>query len=129
MRVSLPVDDPCSFSEYLAGRRPYTVLHRDEHVAVLVTREQRGRMHVLVIPVRHRETILDLSREEEAPLMAAVSRSARAIAAATDAEGLSVWRNNGTPSAQSVPHVRVHVTATLPGGGTEWGAGAVLDDR
>ena len=78
-------------------------------------------MHVLVIPVRHCETILDLSRDEEAPLMAAVSRSARAIAAATDAEGLSVWQNNGTPSAQSVPHVHVHVTATLPGGGTEWG--------
>jgi histidine triad (HIT) family protein len=87
MGVLLPVDDPCSFCEYLAGRRPYTVLHRDERVAVLVTREQRGRMHVLVIPVRHCETILDLYRDEEAPLMAAVSRSARAIAAATDAEG------------------------------------------
>ncbi len=95
MGVLLPVEDPCSFCEYLAGRRPYTVLQR--------------------------ETILDLSRDEEAPLMAAVSRSARAIAAATDAEGLSVWQNNGIPSAQSVPHLHVHLTATLPGG-TEWGS-------
>lgn len=121
MPVSVPVVDVCTFCEYLAGRRRFTVLHRDEQVAVLVTREQRGTLHVLVVPVTHRETILDLAPEEEAPLMAAVTRAARAIAAATDAEGVSVWQNNGVPSHQSVPHVHVHVAATLPGGGTEWG--------
>lgn len=97
------------------------MLHRDEQVAVLVTREQRGSLHVLVIPVTHRETILDLVPDEETPLMAAVTRAARAIAVATDAEGVSVWQNNGVPSHQSVPHVHFHVAATLPGGGTEWG--------
>jgi histidine triad (HIT) family protein len=117
----LPEDDPCSFCEYLAGRRPYTILDRDDVTAVLVTREQRGSLHVLVIPVAHRDTILDLTRDEEAPLMAAVTRAARAVAAATDAHGVSVWQNNGVPSHQSVPHVHVHVAATLPGGGTEWG--------
>jgi histidine triad (HIT) family protein len=119
--VSVPVVDVCTFCEYLAGRRRFTVLHRDEQVAVLVTREQRGSLHVLVIPVTHRETILDLVPDEETPLMAAVTRAARAIAVATDAEGVSVWQNNGVPSHQSVPHVHFHVAATLPGGGTEWG--------
>ena len=121
MPVRLPVVELCTFCEYLAGRRPFTVLHRDDEVAVLVTREQRGSLHVLVIPVTHRETILDLAPEEHAPLMAAVSRAARAIADAVDAEGISVWQNNGVPSHQSVPHVHFHVAATLPGGGTEWG--------
>jgi len=115
----LPDDNPCSFCEYLAGRRPYTVLFRDELTATLVTREQRG--HVLVIPVAHRETIVDLSQDEEAVLLGAVSRAARMIASAYDAEGVAVWQNNGTPAHQSVPHVHVHVAATLPEGGTNWG--------
>jgi histidine triad (HIT) family protein len=119
--LRLPVDDPCSFCEYLAGRRPYTILHRDDVLAVLVTREQRGSLHVLVIPVAHRETVLDLAPEEEAPLMAAVRRAARAVVAATAAAGLAVWQNNGVPSHQSVPHVHFHVAATLPDGGAEWG--------
>lgn len=121
MPIKLPVDDPCSFCEYLAGRRPDTVLHRDDVVAVLVTREQRGRSHVLVIPIAHRQTVMDLQTDEEGPLMAAVARAARAVAAAVDATGIAVWQNNGVPSHQSVPHVHVHVAATLPGGGTEWG--------
>ena len=121
MPLLLPDDDPCSFCQYLAGRRPYTFLHRDALVAVLVTREQRGSLHVLVIPVAHRPTLLDLREHEEAPLMAAVTRAVRAIEAATGTEGIAVWQNNGVPSHQSVPHVHVHVTATLPQGGTEWG--------
>jgi len=121
MPVRVPVVDVCTFCEYLAGRRRFTVLHRDDAVAVLVTREQRGSGHVLVIPVAHRETILELTPADEAPLMAAVTRAARAVATATDAEGVSVWQNNGTQAAQSVPHLHVHVAATLPGGGTAWG--------
>lgn len=123
MPILLPDDDPCSFCEYLAGRRPYTVLHLDELVAVLVTREQRGYLHLLVIPVAHRPTLRDLEPEEEGPLMAAVTRAVRAIEAATGTEGVAVWQNNGVPAHQTVPHVHVHVhvTATLLGGGTEWG--------
>jgi histidine triad (HIT) family protein len=117
----LPDDDPCSFCDYLAGHRPYTVLDRDDVTATLVTREQRGRGHLLVIPVAHRETILDLAAQDEAALMTAVTRAARLIAAAIDPPGIAVWQNNGIPAHQSVPHVHVHVAGTLPGGGTEWG--------
>lgn len=129
MPLLLPDDDPCSFCEYLAGRRAYTVLFRDRLTATLVTREQRGRGHVLVIPVAHRETILDLVPEEEAVLMTAVSRAARMISATYDADGVAVWQNNGTPAHQSVPHVHFHVAATLPQGGTHWGTVPTLTIR
>lgn len=121
MPIDVPATADCSFCEYLAGRRPYTILEQRDDVAMLVTREQRGVGHVLVIPVAHRVTILDLLPDEGAAVMRAVQRAARAIAAAFDPAGISVWQNNGVPSRQSVPHVHVHVTGTLPGGGTEWG--------
>ncbi|MCW2548777.1 MAG: hypothetical protein JWN96_3237 [Mycobacterium sp.] len=121
MAMALPVDDPCSFCEYLGGRKPYTVLERTDVVSVLVTREQRGQAHVLVIPTAHRPTVLDLVPAEHAPLMAAVSRAARAVAAATQAEGIAVWQKNGVADGQTIPHVHFHVAGTLPEGGTAWG--------
>lgn len=121
MPLVLPSTDSCSFCAYLSGERPYTILYRDDVVAILVTYEQRGIGHVLVIPVAHRETILDLSPEEQSAVMAATVRAAKAIVAAFDPEGVAVWQNNGVPAHQSVPHVHVHVAGTLPEGGTNWG--------
>lgn len=114
-------DGPCSFCDYLSGRQPFTVLERDGTVAVLVTRQQRGRGHVLVVPVEHRPTVLDLEPAEVGAVALATQRMARAVAAAYAAEGVSVWQNNGVASHQTVPHAHVHVAATLPGGGTDWG--------
>ena len=114
----LPDADPCSFCEYLAGRRPYTILERDDITATLVTWEQRGRGHLLVVPVAHRVTILDLVAEERAVLLDAVARATRAIVGAYGVEGVAVWQNNGVPAEQTVPHMHVHVAGTVEGGGT-----------
>lgn len=121
MTLLIPKDDPCSFCDYLSGRRPYTVLVRDDLTATLVTREQRGRGHVLVIPIAHRETLLDLAPHEEGVLMNAITRAAKMVTSAFSAEGVAVWQNNGTPAHQGVPHLHFHVAATLPEGGTNWG--------
>lgn len=88
---------------------------------MLVIHEQRGRGHVLVIPVRHRETVLDLAAPEQSAVMADVVRASRAIVGAFDPDGVAVWQNNGIPANQSVPHVHVHVAGTLSQGGTQWG--------
>jgi histidine triad (HIT) family protein len=121
MPLVIPPSSPCSFCDYLAGVRPYTILDRNDITAMLVTHEQRGQGHVLVIPVQHRETILDLRREEQSALMAEVVRAAESIIGAFDPDGVAVRQNNGIPADQSVPHVHVHVAGTLPEGGTHWG--------
>jgi histidine triad (HIT) family protein len=124
MPISMPSADRCPFCDYLAGLRPYTIVEQGEQVAILVTREQRGQGHVLVIPVAHRPTVMDVTPAEEQDVMNAVRR---AIAAAYDPEGIAVWQNNGVPAHQSVPHVHFHVAGTLPGGGTQWGEVPRLD--
>lgn len=128
MPIVVPDTGSCAFCAYLAGDRPYTVLRRDALTATLVTREQRGVGHVLVIPVQHRETILDVTDGEAAAMGRAIADAARAVSRAFDPDGVSVWQANGVRSSQSVPHVHVHVTGALPGGtgnpqtGTEWGS-------
>ncbi|MER7557431.1 HIT domain-containing protein [Nocardioides sp. NPDC126508] len=118
--IVLPDAYPCAFCDYLSGCRPYTVLLRDELAAVLVTREQRGVSHLLVIPTRHAPTVLDLHDAEAHAIMDLTRRVASAIDQADGRPGISIWQNNGVTAQQAIPHFHIHVAGTVPGGGTEW---------
>lgn len=87
----------------------------------MVTQEQRGKPHLLVIPTAHRETILDLTDSECSALMVGVRNAAAAIDAAYHRPGIAVWQSNGEPASQSIRHVHFHVAGTLDSGGTQWG--------
>lgn len=119
--LDVPSNDRCAFCDYLSGRRPFTVAARTDAIAVLVTREQRGMPHLLVVPMAHRETILDLSDGESAAVAVGVRAAAQAINDAYERPGIAVWQNNGTPAHQTIAHVHFHVAGTLPQGGTDWG--------
>lgn len=116
----------CAFCDYLAGIRPYSIVCRSELTAVLVTREQRGVAHVLVMPTRHCPTILELTIDEANALMQSVIDAARAIDVSEARPGIAIWQNNGVPAKQTIAHVHFHVAGTLPGGGTNWGTVAEL---
>jgi histidine triad (HIT) family protein len=118
--LKVPISDVCAFCEYLSGRRPYTILYREPLAAIFVTREQRGASHLLVAPTRHVPTILDLEREESHAIMDLLRMGAAAIDAADRRPGISIWQNNGTEAAQTIPHLHVHVAGTVSGGGTNW---------
>lgn len=119
--IEVPRANACAFCDYLSGTRPYTILDRDDLSATLVTREQRGVSHVLIVPVRHCETILDLTTHEAHALILRIISASRAIDEADARPGIAVWQNNGIPADQTIPHVHFHVAGTLPGGGTNHG--------
>jgi len=119
MPFDVPYQDRCPFCAFLARERPFAILEENTLTSILVTFEQVGPGHVLVIPTQHRETILDLTDEEAHAVMETTRRAVRAIVAAYDPPGVNVWQNNGVPARQTVPHVHVHV-AGAPPGGTSW---------
>ena len=119
--IALPEGSGCAFCDFLEGAKPYTILSRLDLVATLVTREQRGVSHLLVVPTRHCETILDISDDEASAIMKELRRGAHAIDLAYQRPGISVWQNNGVPAHQAVPHVHFHVAGTVEGGSTQWG--------
>jgi histidine triad (HIT) family protein len=90
-------------------------------VATLVTREQRGVPHLLVLPVAHRPIITDLTDNEAKEVLMAVREAARSIDRAYHRAGVSVWQNNGVSANQTISHVHFHVAGTLDEGGTDWG--------
>ena len=111
----------CAFCGYLAGTRPYVFLWRERAIAVAVTREQRGVSHLLVMPVIHTPTLLNLPDSISEELMIAVRDAATAIHAADDRPGIAVWQNNGVQAGQAVPHLHFHVAGTIPDGSTLFG--------
>jgi histidine triad (HIT) family protein len=119
--IVLPTSGSCPFCAFLLGEKPYTILRRSELVAILVTREQRGVSHLLVVPVRHCPTILDLRDEESGALMREIRHAARIVDAADRRPGIAIWQNNGLSANQAVAHVHFHVAGTLEEGGTRWG--------
>lgn len=125
--LALPDDGDCAICAYLDGSRPYTVLARDANVAVLVTREQRGVSHLLVVPVRHAPTILDLNDVEAGAIMSWLRRAATAIDLADRRPGIAVWQNNGVAAGQAISHFHFHIAGTLPEGGTNFGSVPELD--
>lgn len=119
--IDLPENGGCAFCAYLRGERPYTILSRTSETATFVTREQRGHPHLLVLPLRHVPTILELTDAEAAALAIEVRNAATLIDRAYAKPGIAVWQNNGIPAGQAISHVHFHVAGTLEGGGTEFG--------
>lgn len=119
--IELPDEDRRAFCDYLTGRRAYTVLWREDRVAALVTREQRGIAHLLILPVEHIPSLLHLPDEEAEAMMIAVRDAGLAIDRAYERPGIAVWQSNGIAAHQAIPHLHFHVAGTLPSGGTDFG--------
>lgn len=121
--IELPAEERgCAFCAYLRGERPYTILKRNGETATFVTREQRGHPHLLVLPIRHVPTILEMTDAEAAAVAIAVRDAAILINGAYSKPGIAIWQNNGVPAGQTINHVHFHVAGTLEGGGTEFGS-------
>lgn len=120
--LDMPTTSSCAFCDYLNKTRPFTILTERQLSAALVTREQRGVSHVLVVSRRHVPSILELSEQEAGEVMVLTRDVARAIDAVDGRPGISIWQNNGTAADQAIPHFHIHVAGTLPTGSTNRGA-------
>jgi histidine triad (HIT) family protein len=71
--------------------------------------------HVLVAPVQHVDTLLELPPELMVPVVRTAQRVAQALGTALGAQGSFVAVNNVV--SQSVPHLHVHVVPRSKGDG------------
>jgi len=105
----------CTFCQIANGEIPAHIVHRDEEVVAFLDRAPLLPGHVLVMPVRHVETLDDLPDILLEPVLAAVRRTSVAVQKALAAEGSFVATN--TRVSQSVPHLHVHVVPRNKGDG------------
>ena len=101
--------------QVVRGEIEAAVVSRDDLVVAFLDHRPVFKGHVLVAPVTHVDTLLELPPELALPLVATAQRVARAIATALGAEGTFVAVNNVV--SQSVPHLHVHVVPRTKGDG------------
>jgi histidine triad (HIT) family protein len=97
------------FARILRGELPKVVVYEDAETLAFMDIMPSVEGHTLVIPKEAAETILDLSPEAAAAVMATTQKVARAVKKALDAPGIMLVQLNGTAAGQSVPHLHFHV--------------------
>jgi histidine triad (HIT) family protein len=101
--------------QIVAGDLDAAVVLRTEEVVAFLDHRPVFKGHVLVAPVRHVDTLLDLPAELMTPLLTQVQRVAAALVDALGAQGSFVAINNVV--SQSVPHLHLHVVPRTKGDG------------
>ena len=105
--VNTPAVNRCIFCSIAADELPADIVHRDDDVVAFLDRSPVFKGHVLVVPRRHVETLVELPPELLVPFFGVVQRVAAAVPIALDAHGTFVAMNNTV--SQSVPHLHAHV--------------------
>jgi histidine triad (HIT) family protein len=109
----------CVFCKIVARQIPATVVHEDADTLAFMDIGQVNPGHVLVACKAHVENIFGLSEAQAAAVFRATAKVARAVRAAFDPPGLSVYQANGKPAGQTVFHFHLHVLPRHDGDGMQ----------
>ena len=99
----------CVFCKIVARQIPATVVYEDADTLAFMDIGQVNPGHVLIACKAHVENVYGLQDAQAAAVFRAAAKVARAIRAAFDPPGLSIYQANGKPAGQTVFHFHLHV--------------------
>src|ERR1700749_4378648 len=103
------------FAKILRGEIPSVKVYEDARTLAFMDVMPEADGHVLVVPKESAETILDLSPEGMAAMMATTQKVARAVDKALEPDGILLKQYNRPAAGQSVFHVHVHIVPRWDG--------------
>lgn len=102
----------CIFCRIIEGEIPAKKVYEDELLIVIEDSAPVAPLHLLIIPKRHTENILDL-HDDDVPLVGSIflvaARLAREIGVAED--GFRIVNNTNAGAGQTVFHLHFHLLA------------------
>ena len=128
----MPVTDDV-FCQIGRGELDAAVVLRTDEVIAFLDHRPVFKGHVLIAPLQHVDTLLELPQSLMQPLLTTAQHIAGALVDALGAQGTFVAINNVV--SQSVPHLHIHVVPRSRGDGlrgffwprTRYGAGEIED--
>jgi histidine triad (HIT) family protein len=109
----------CVFCRIVAGQIPSTRVYEDEHTLAFMDIGHVNPGHTLVAVKKHAANLYELDEAQAAAVARATVKISKAIKAAFQPEGLSVYQANGKPAGQTVFHYHVHLLPRHAGDGME----------
>ncbi len=108
--------DPTNiFARILSGEIPCVKVFEDDAVLVMMDLFPQSRGHTLVLPKAASRNLFDADPEALARVARDLPRFARAVKAATKADGLRVAQFNEAPAGQTVFHLHFHLIPIYAG--------------
>jgi histidine triad (HIT) family protein len=105
----------CIFCGIIAGEIQGKVLFQDESVAAIEDVNPQAPLHLLIVPLRHIETLLDLN-DLDVELMGHICSVATRLARehGVAEQGFRLVANCGAAAGQSVFHIHFHLLGGRP---------------
>jgi histidine triad (HIT) family protein len=117
------------FAKILAGAIPAHKVYEDADILAMMDVFPQSSGHVLIIPKAPSRNLLDADPEVLSAVMPKLQRIARAVVAATDADGFRLMQSNEAAGGQSVFHLHFHIIPAYEGEAvTQHGSGGRADD-
>lgn len=121
--------DPSNiFAKILTGELPCHKVHEDENALVMMDIFPQSRGHALIIPKAASRNLLDADPAALSAVMPLVQRVARAVKAATNADGIRLVQFNEAPAGQTVFHLHFHIIPVYEGVALGAHGGGKADD-
>ena len=109
----------CIFCKLVAKTIPASIVYEDEATLAFMDLGHVNPGHVLVASKAHAENVYELDEAQAAAVFRTAARVARAVRAAFDPAGLSIYQANGKPAGQTVMHFHLHVLPRHEGDGMQ----------
>ena len=103
------------FAKILRGEIPAHKVYEDATALVMMDIFPQSRGHVLVVPKAQSRNLLDADPAALSELIPLVQRVARAVKAATGADGIRLAQFNEEAAGQTVFHLHFHVIPAYAG--------------
>lgn len=101
--------EKCIFCQIIARKLPAAIVYEDQNYIAFMDRSPFNEGHTLVCPIKHGETVWDMTEPEIGGLFALSARISKGVIRATGSDGFRFVQNNGEAANQAVAHVHVHV--------------------
>jgi len=115
--IKAPPPDGCVFCRE-PGTEPQErlILYSDDLIGVMLNRYPYSNGHLLIYPLRHTQTIEDLSLAEGSRLFALIQASTGILRETMAPEGFNIGMNVGRVAGAGIDdHIHLHVVPRWPG--------------
>ena len=109
----------CIFCKIISGEIPSMVVYEDEFSCVFMDIAEDVDGHMLAVPMKHAESILDCDADTLAHLIKAVKTVSNHLVDRCGYKGVNLLNASGECAGQSIPHFHIHLIPRKRGDGVD----------